>query len=278
MTTSTDETELDNALAQPAAPETPPTVIQALARAMADVQAVGKKDRNKQQGFSFRGIDAVMNAVGPAFRRHSVVAVPTVTDAVYRDLTSKQGGAMRECVLTVTYRFYGPAGDYIESTVRAEAFDAGDKATAKAHSVAYRTCLLQTLTIPTDEPDPDEHSYERAAPTAPGADPRPEPPDGYLHANEAKRPVLEAARAVPGSEEPPTIEDKALATQAWEAAGLNDREHVTPEEMAKAATLAKLYREQESDALDDNGEPGENEEEPDTLGDSKIWGDPDDAY
>jgi hypothetical protein len=36
-----------------------------------------------------------------------------------------------------------------------EAADAGDKATSKAHSVAYRTCLLQALSIPTHEPDPD---------------------------------------------------------------------------------------------------------------------------
>jgi hypothetical protein len=47
-----------------------------------------------------------------------------------------------------------------------EAFDMGDKATAKAMSVAYRTCLLQALTIPTDDPDPDESSYEQA-PAAP---------------------------------------------------------------------------------------------------------------
>jgi hypothetical protein len=40
--------------------------------------------------------------------------------------------------------------------------DSGDKATAKAMSVAYRTALLQVLCLPTDEPDPDSHTYERA--------------------------------------------------------------------------------------------------------------------
>jgi hypothetical protein len=40
--------------------------------------------------------------------------------------------------------------------------DSGDKATAKAMSVAMRTALLQALCLPTDEPDPDATSYERA--------------------------------------------------------------------------------------------------------------------
>ena len=41
--------------------------------------------------------------------------------------------------------------------------DSGDKATAKAMSVAFRTALLQALALPTDEPDPDSQSYERSS-------------------------------------------------------------------------------------------------------------------
>lgn len=236
-----------------------PTVIEALARVMADVQAVGKNDRNKEQGFNFRGIDAVINAAGPAFRRHGIVPTVKVIGATYRDLTSKKGNAMRECVVDATYRFYGPAGDWVESTVKGEAMDSGDKGTSKAQSVAYRIALIQTLCIPTHEPDPDESSYERAAPAARGA--APEVPDGHLHKNDAKVPVLEAARDVPGSKDKPTVEEKARATRAWSNAGLDGRDHVTPDEMAKAARLAKLYREQEPDVPDEDDEPTEEEQE-----------------
>ena len=45
-------------------------VQEAIAAVLADVQAVRKGDRNEAQKFSFRGIDAVVNAVGPAFRAH----------------------------------------------------------------------------------------------------------------------------------------------------------------------------------------------------------------
>lgn len=41
--------------------------------------------------------------------------------------------------------------------------DSGDKATAKAMSVAFRTALLQALCLPTDEIDPDAESYERSS-------------------------------------------------------------------------------------------------------------------
>jgi len=43
--------------------------------------------------------------------------------------------------------------------------DSGDKATAKAMSVAFRTALLQSLSLPTDEVDPDATSYERSSGT-----------------------------------------------------------------------------------------------------------------
>jgi hypothetical protein len=140
-----------------------PTVAEAMSAVMDDVQAVRKGDRNTQQGFNFRGIDAVVNAVGPAFRKHGIVAVPMLNAVTYNTVeVGQKRTQMRECTVTVTYRFYGPKGDYIEATVPAESMDSGDKATPKAMSVAYRTALLQVLTIPTDEPDPDGHNYERS--------------------------------------------------------------------------------------------------------------------
>lgn len=141
-----------------------PTVVQALAAVMGQVQAVGKTGRNQAQGYNFRGIDAVMNAVGPALRDHGVVIAPEVLDVAYRDVeVGAKRSHMREATVRVRYTAYGPAGDTLSATVAAEALDSGDKATAKAMSVAYRTCLLQLLTIPTDEPDPDGYSYERSA-------------------------------------------------------------------------------------------------------------------
>lgn len=137
-------------------------ITQALAAAADDVRAVRKDSKNEAQRFNFRGIDAVMNACGPAFRRHSIICVP-VTEAVeFEPMQLASGKTATRCIVRVRYVFYGPEGDSIDAVVYGESFDMGDKALAKAYSVAYRTCLLQTLTIPTDDPDPNSETFEAA--------------------------------------------------------------------------------------------------------------------
>jgi hypothetical protein len=138
------------------------SVFDALGLVMTDVQAVGKNNRNQQQGYDFRGIDAVINAVGPAFRKHGIIATPLKSEARYRDVQTVNGKPSRECTVSVTYRFYGPAGDFIDAEVPGESMDFGDKGAPKAMSVAYRIALLQVLCIPTHEVEPDASTYERA--------------------------------------------------------------------------------------------------------------------
>jgi hypothetical protein len=140
------------------------SIYQLLSEVMGEVQSIGKNSRNSQQGYAFRGVDDVVNVVGPAFRRHGIVGpVPHASTAGYRDVRTANDKASREVTVMVTYRFYGPAGDYLECQVPGESMDVGDKGTPKAMSVAYRIALLQVLNIPTDSPDPDSESYERAA-------------------------------------------------------------------------------------------------------------------
>lgn len=138
-----------------------PTVVQALSAVMGDVQSVAKTQKNQSQGYNFRGIDAVVNAVGPALRKHGVIVVPVKAEWSDERYATKAGTQMRAVTITVAFRFYGPAGDYIDAQACGESADSGDKAMPKAHSVAFRTLLLQALCIPTDEPDPDASSHER---------------------------------------------------------------------------------------------------------------------
>lgn len=151
---------------QPTPAATPPTVVQALSAVMADVREVRKDQRNTapgQGGYAFRGIDAVMNAVGPALRVHGVVVMPRVIACEQSSIEVGQNRTrMGHVRVEVEYTAHGPAGDTLAGTVVAEAMDSGDKATSKAMSVAYRTFLIQALTLPTDDPDPDSFTYERS--------------------------------------------------------------------------------------------------------------------
>lgn len=143
-------------------------IFSALVQVMTDVGAVRKADFNSHQKFSFRGIDAVINAVSPAFRKHGVFCIPTVISSEYESVQVGQNRTvMGHARVMVCYTFYASDGSSVSATVSAESMDSGDKATAKAMSVAYRTALLQTLCLPTDEADPDADTYERSPVTAP---------------------------------------------------------------------------------------------------------------
>ena len=143
--------------------EAPMTVHQALSRVMREVGAIAKTDKNTSQGFNFRGIDSVVNAVSPALQRYGVVVIPTVETYEYNTVEiGRNRTAMGHVKLKVSYTFVGSQGDALKATVVGEAMDSGDKATAKAMSVAFRTALLQSLALPTHDTDPDAQSYERS--------------------------------------------------------------------------------------------------------------------
>lgn len=150
------------------------SVVEAWSAVMADVRKVGKDSTNTTPGqnYKFRGIDAVMNAAGPAMRSHGVVVTPhKVRTISYADvIVGKNRTEMISVRVMVTYRIRGPLGDHFDVTVPGEAFDSGDKGTAKAMSVAYRIMLLQSLTLPTDDDDPDSVTHERSTSQAEAAD------------------------------------------------------------------------------------------------------------
>lgn len=147
-----------------------PAIHVALAAVMDDVKAVAKRDRNEHHNFLFRGIDAVVNAVAPSLRKHKVVVVPRIQSVVYDLVQTSTGKPATACRIVADYVFYGPAGDSLTTSVIGEAWDNGDKAAPKAMSVAFRTALLQALALPTDDADPDSHTYEQA-PRAENAEP-----------------------------------------------------------------------------------------------------------
>lgn len=139
------------------------TVHEALVEVMRSVSHVAKRDQNTQQGFNFRGIDAVVNAVGPALREHGVIVLPLVEDVTTSTVeVGRNRTPMGHVAVRVRYRFVGPDGSQLDCVSVGEAMDSGDKATPKAMSVAFRTALLQALALPTDEPDPDSQVYERS--------------------------------------------------------------------------------------------------------------------
>lgn len=129
-----------------------PTVHQCLADAMGRVRAVGKLGQNREQGYSFKKIDDFMTAANEAMAAAGVHQVPTVLQRIVDDSHTTRGGAINRFVdMEVRFRFYGPAGDYVDAVVWGEARDAADKATNKALTAAQKYALMYVLMVPTSE-------------------------------------------------------------------------------------------------------------------------------
>ncbi len=140
------------------------TLVALLAEAADEIGAVHKDSTNTQQGFKFRGVDAVVNACAPALHRRGIIVTPIVEDS---EFTQVEVGSKRTLMAHVRLRvryIFRRGAETVETVVVSEAMDSGDKAASKAMSVAFRTALLQTLSLPTDEPDPDSETFQRSEP------------------------------------------------------------------------------------------------------------------
>lgn len=156
-------TENKNAATRSTTEGKPKTIYELFAEVKREIGPVGKDGVNKSQHYNFRGIDAVVNAAAPHLDKAGVLTVPMLQTIDYSTVEVGQNRTpMGHVRVTVIYRFTGPEGDSFDALVPGEAMDSGDKATAKAMSVAYRIALLQALNLPTSDVDPDSQSYERS--------------------------------------------------------------------------------------------------------------------
>ena len=138
-------------------------IYQAISRCMEEIGAVGKNDVNKQQGFKYRGIDAVMNSINPALVKNHVFVVPEVLDQKREERTTAKGGLLIYSICKIKYTFYAEDGSSVTAVTIGEGMDSGDKATNKAMAIAFKYACFQVFCIPTEEmvdPDAECHTPE----------------------------------------------------------------------------------------------------------------------
>ncbi|MDE7406448.1 MAG: ERF family protein [Clostridiales bacterium] len=134
-------------------------IYQAIHGVMNEVGAIGKNRKNQQQGFMYRGVDEVMNALQPAFVNHNIFVVPEVLEQTREERTTKNGGQLLYSILKVKFTFYADDGSNVSATVVGEGMDSADKASNKAMSVAFKYACFQVFCIPTEEMvDPDSET------------------------------------------------------------------------------------------------------------------------
>jgi hypothetical protein len=138
-----------------------PQIHKKIAAVMAELGPIAKDRKNTQQGYSFRGIDELMNALAPAVTKHGIYPTTSkIEDVSGESVTSKSGGAGWRIVRRYTFRFNAEDGSYVETMADGEAIDYGDKASNKAYSVAYREAMFKMFVIPFANEDIEEVSHE----------------------------------------------------------------------------------------------------------------------
>ncbi len=125
---------------------------------MALVGAVGKDRKNEQQGYKFRGIDDMYNALNKHLADEGVFCTSEVLSEQREERLTKNGGLLMYSILKIKFTFYAEDGSFVESTTIGEAMDTGDKSMNKAMSTAYKYAFMQIFCIPTEE-DKDTESY-----------------------------------------------------------------------------------------------------------------------
>lgn len=130
-----------------------PHVYQAIAEVMSRLakDGIGKDRRNEQQGYAFRGIDDVYNALAPILADVGLCILPQVKSREVVERTSGNGRSLFYVNVDVDFSFVSTKdGSCHVVSMPGEAMDSGDKATNKAMSAAYKYACLQTFCIPTE--------------------------------------------------------------------------------------------------------------------------------
>ncbi len=149
----------------PAAPASVgPRVYAAIAAVMGDLakDGISKDRKNQTQGYSFRGIDDVYNALSPILARHNLCMLPRILSRELVERQTAKGNALFYVLVEAEFDLVS-SEDGSKHTVRTygEAMDSADKATNKAMSAAYKYAAMQTFAIPTEgENDADTVTHE----------------------------------------------------------------------------------------------------------------------
>ncbi|GDX74244.1 hypothetical protein LBMAG40_09010 [Cyanobium sp.] len=230
----------------------PPAVYRAIAAVAGAIASKGiaKDKRNSQQGYNFRGIDDVYNALAPILSEAGLVVLPRVLNRLETERETKSGGALFNVVVEVEFDFVA-AEDGSHHVVKTfgEAMDSADKATNKAMSAAYKYAAMQAFCIPTSgDNDADATSHEvaprrqapatqapaRRAPTRQPLPVRPASPASQAPAQPQQ--VAQPQQQAAGGTQPTTA---AMAYLRCQQAGLTEAGmRAMATEISKGATAA----------------------------------------
>lgn len=148
-----------------------PHVYTAISAVMAHLakSGIAKDRKNDSQGYAFRGIDDVYNALAATLAEVGLCILPSVKSRTVTEKVNQRGNTLFYVCVDVDFAFVSAKdGSSHIVSVSGEAMDSGDKATNKAMSAAFKYACLQAFCIPTEgDNDADSTTHQVAATPAP---------------------------------------------------------------------------------------------------------------
>jgi hypothetical protein len=143
------------------------TAISLVQKALCE-EGISKARKNQSQGYAFRGIDDVYNALSPILANNGLCILPRMLTRSLVEHASKGGGTLFYVTVEAEFDLVS-AKDGSKHVIRTfgEAMDSGDKATNKAMSAAYKYACMQAFAIPTEgDNDADNKTHQVATKVA----------------------------------------------------------------------------------------------------------------
>ncbi len=140
--------------------------IAAVTRALGK-EGIAKKGKNEQQGYKFRGIDDIYNALSSELAAAELCIIPRVVSRDVVERQTRNGGVLFYVTIKAEYDIVSAVDGSLHTAMAyGEAMDSGDKATNKAMSAAYKYMAMQLFCIPTEgDNDADASTHEVVAAT-----------------------------------------------------------------------------------------------------------------
>ena len=125
-------------------------------------EGISKDRENNSQGYKFRGIDDVYNALAGPMSEQGLLVLPRVTERAVVERINAKGTALFYVTVKIEFDFVASDdGSFHTIVTYGEAMDSGDKATNKAMSAAFKYACMQAFCIPTEgDNDADSTTHE----------------------------------------------------------------------------------------------------------------------
>lgn len=177
------------------------TVYQLISEVSAEMakEGISKNNKNQTQGYKFRGIDDVYNALAPIMSKAGLVVLPRVLARECIERQTKSGGALFYTTVEMEFDFVS-SFDGSKHVVKTfgEAMDSADKSTNKAMSAAYKYACMQSFCIPTEGDNDADTITHSVAPSKlePSVSEKPKAPELSAEEKEARNAAIERCKPI----------------------------------------------------------------------------------